>query len=321
MPPPAPFHRLVSTLGLCAALAACGGGADDGRQASAAPDDRTASILKDCSGSCSGGGGTPTTGPNPLPTTAPAPDILVRESFGPGPADVRPKGGKGDLRSAFIGVTLGGFWVEWPGSKNTAWITPSGEATWKFSSSSNGGPNFNPYELPSPLETDRGYGVVAGLVFSDVSDGATGGYPTALLPVAWPTTPWSVSIEGVIWGQTPASYIALGLTDSSTTLGNLMTASKLTLLFRPAADGASMTWELWRGGSPRSLVASGGMEDLSLNQLKLDYVPATQQLTARVNGVAVASLQINLGTPRYAAFEGHGLVDDFVVRRISATAQ
>jgi len=266
MPPPAPFHRLVSTLGLCAALAACGGGADDGRQASAAPDDRTASILKDCSGSCSGGGGTPTTGPNPLPTTAPAPDILVRESFGPGPADVRPKGGKGDLRSAFIGV-------------------------------------------------------VAGLVFSDVSDGATGGYPTALLPVAWPTTPWSVSIEGVIWGQTPASYIALGLTDSSTTLGNLMTASKLTLLFRPAADGASMTWELWRGGSPRSLVASGGMEDLSLNQLKLDYVPATQQLTARVNGVAVASLQINLGTPRYAAFEGHGLVDDFVVRRISATAQ
>lgn len=316
--PKTPRHALA-TLAVAALLAACGGG--DGVAAS---DDTRAQIQKnggDCTGSCTGGGGTPVNGTNPLPTSAPAPDILVRESFGPGPAGIRPKGGKGDLRSTFIGTTLGGFWVEWPGNKNNAWITNAGEATWKFTASSNGGPNPNPYELPSPLEVDLGDGVIAGQVFSDVSDGTSGGLPTALLPVAWPTTAWSVSIEGLLWHNTATSYIALGLTDSGATLSNLLTAAKVTLLMRSADGGMALVWQLWQGGTAGTLLASGPMDDLGFNQLKLSYDPVAQQLSVHVNGVAGGSFPMNLGQPRYAAFEGIGLVDDFVVRKLTTAAR
>ena len=157
----------LTALALAALLAACGGGAEDSRNP-ASTDDGRAQALKgggDCTGSCTGGGGTPVVGTNPLPTSAPAPGVLVRESFGPGPAGIRPKGGKGDLRSTFIGTTLGGFWAEWPGSKNTGWITPGGEATWKFTSGISGNdPIGNPWELPSPLEV----GGMRGFVWSDV---------------------------------------------------------------------------------------------------------------------------------------------------------
>lgn len=308
----------ITALALGTLLAACGGGADDPARASASSaDEGRLQALKGgvCIGSCTGGGGTPRDGVNPLPTTAPAPDIVVRESFGPGPAGIRPKGGKGDLRSTFIGTTLGGFWVEWPGNKNNAWITGSGEATWKFTASSNGGPDWDPYELPSPLEVDTFY----GQVFSDVSDGVSGGYPTALLPVAWPTTGWSMSIEGLLWSQSPTSYIALGVTDSGTTLSNLVSSSRVTLLVRPTGDGMAVVWELWQGGGTRTLLGSGVVADESLNQLRLDYRPATQQLTVLVNGVPVGTRTVNLGVPRYAAFEGHGIVDNFVIRKVDTS--
>lgn len=312
----------LTGLALAALLAACGGG-DGPADTNSSADGNRAQIQKnggDCVGSCTGGGGTPVDGTNPLPTSAPAPDILVRESFGPGPAGIRPKGGKGDLRSTFIATTLGGFWVEWPGNKNNAWITNSGEATWKFTSSSNGGPNPNPNELPSPLEVDQGYGVVAGQVFADVSDGTTGGLPTALLPVAWPTTAWSVSIEGTLWQHGPGSYIALGVTDSSLTLSNLATASKVTVLMRSLDNGASVDWELWKAGTPRVLLGSGKMEDLGLNQLKLSYDPVARQLSVHLNGALGGTFPIDLGRPRYAAFEGIGLVDNFVVRKLNTGA-
>ena len=38
------------------------------------------------SGGSGGGGGGSTTTVNPLPTTPPSPDVVVRESFGPRPA-------------------------------------------------------------------------------------------------------------------------------------------------------------------------------------------------------------------------------------------
>src|SRR4051812_13842358 len=71
-----------------------------------------------------GGGGVTTPTPSPLPTTAPAADILMRESFGPGPDLVRPTGGKGTLKSTSLHTTLNGFWLEYPGSSKTQWITP-----------------------------------------------------------------------------------------------------------------------------------------------------------------------------------------------------
>ena len=290
-------------------LAACGGGGGDADDLAGT---RQAAQHKGggCTGSCSGGGGTPVSGTNPLPTTAPAPDIVYRESFGPGPAGVRPKGGKGDLRSTFIGTTLGGFWVEWRGSKNTGWITPGGEATWKFTSGiSANDPIGNPWELPSPLEV----GGMRGFVWSDVTDGVTGGYPSALLPVTLPTTRWSVSMEG-----TPATggQLVLGLTDSSVTLNNLTTVGKVALLLRTDATASTMVWELWLGGATRTLLASGNADDLYYNQLQLAYNPQTQQLSANVNGVAVGPFTASLGAPRYAGFEGTGVADNFVIRRL-----
>ena len=311
----------VATLLACSLVAACGGGEGQESTLASAVDGTREQALKggDCSGSCTGGGGPPVPGAiNPLPTTAPAPDIIYRESFGPGPQGLRPKGGKGDLRSTFIGTTLGGFWTEWPGNKNNAWITNAGEATWKFTSSSNGGPNFNTRELPSPLEVDSGYGVVAGQVFSDISDGTSGGLPTALLPMTWPTTAWSVSVDAMLWVNTASSYIALGLTDSSATLSNLLTASTVTLLMRTTPDGMALNWELWKAGTPRVLVGSGTFEDLSLNELRLSYDPVSKQLAVHLNGNVAGTYGIDIGRPRYAAFEGIGLVDNFVVRKLAS---
>lgn len=313
--------RAAGALGLAAAalLAACGGGGDAPDELSAA-DTRAAAERKitlkggqDCIGSCSGGGGTPVAGAvNPLPTTAPAPGMLVRESFGPGPQQLRPKGGKGDMRSAFLHTTLGGFWVEWPGSKNTQWITPNGDQTWKFA-----GAGGNPRELPSPLqEGDFGY---EGVAYSELFDVVTPVFPTALLPVNLPTaTRWALSLEGYPTAV-PDSYLGLGLTDSGATLSNLTGAARVALLLRPPADGtgpAPLRWELWSGGVTRTLLASGSTDDVAFNHLELRYDPQAQLLEASVNDQAVGPFPLALGVPRYAAFEGLGLADNFVLRTL-----
>lgn len=214
------------------------------------------------------------------------------------------------------------FWVEWPGSKDRAWITNAGEASWKFTQGSNGGPNPNPYELPSPLEVDLGYGVIAGQVFSDVSDGTSGGLPTALLPVAWPTGGWSLSVEGWLWNNLATSYLGIGVTDSGATLSNLSGPARVALLMRPVDGGQALGWELWTGGATRTLVASGPMLDDGFNRLQLTYDETRQLLTVVVNGITVGAYPMNLGRPRYAAFEGVGMVDNFVIRKLpTASAQ
>lgn len=303
-------HSLAAGVAVALLAAGCGGGGD--APAGAAAGRMTIQKGGDCTGSCTGGGGTPVPGAtNPLPTTAPAPGILVRESFGPGPEGLRPKSGKGEMRSTFIGTTLGGFWVEWPGSKNTAWITPSGEATWKFTSSVSGNdPIGNPYELPSPLEVDG----MRGQVWADVSDGAVSGWPAALLPVTLPSARWAMSIE-TLPGYAVGSQVGLGLTDSGATLNNLATAAKVMLLLRN--DGTALTWELWQGGgAARVLLATGSTDDATWNRIELVYDPQAQLLTSHVNGVTAGPFPLALPGARYAAFEGSGMVDDFVLRTL-----
>ncbi len=297
--------RLAASASLALLLAACGGGDTTDMPTSSTLSQRpTMHALKGGGGGTGSGGGTVST-PSPLPTTAPAPDILVRESFGPGPNILRPKGGKGTMTSSALHVTIGGFWVEWPGSKNTQWMTPNGDQTWKFAGI---GGYLDPYELPSPLQPDE---TTQGVAFSEYFDAVTQ-YPTALLPIVAPTTPWAVSIETVP-APIAGAYTALGLSNSAILLSNFTTVAPAALIVRYAAGNSQITYELRLNGS---VVATGATDDLTYNQLVLAYDPAARQLRASVNGIDLGSFAINLGAPRYAGFEGVGMVDNFVLRKL-----
>src|SRR3954465_748820 len=73
------------------------------------------------SGGGGSGGGGGTTAVNVLPTTPPAPDVVLRESFGMGDQfGGRPQGDKGDLRSPVSSPGLSGYWLRDPGTKGPA---------------------------------------------------------------------------------------------------------------------------------------------------------------------------------------------------------
>jgi hypothetical protein len=76
MPPRHSTRATLTALALAAWLAGCGGDVADDSRNPASVDDGRSQALKgggDCTGSCTGGGGTPVVGTNPLPTSAPAP--------------------------------------------------------------------------------------------------------------------------------------------------------------------------------------------------------------------------------------------------------
>ena len=204
------YHAALTACALSGLLAACGGGGTD-EAAVSATGATTATILRAST--------TPTpvpTVPSPLPTTAPAPETLVRESFGLGPDVMRPAGGKGDLRATWLRTPLNGFWVEWPGSKATAWLTPAKGQTWRLC-----GTNPSPYELPSPLQGDASTGFLnAGCASSEWFDLPVLVHPTALLPFTPPTTTaWAVSMEGYP-SVVDGAYVAVGLTSSPLLVSN-----------------------------------------------------------------------------------------------------
>src|SRR4051812_4214430 len=116
MPSPATLPRSQPTMSrtfalsaivlLSAALGAC----SDRPAALTAPSDAHASKFIE-----------PPVAPSNMPTTAPAPGVIYRESFG---ADNqwRPNGGKGTLKYVAGSQSINGFWAEWPNNKNVAWI-------------------------------------------------------------------------------------------------------------------------------------------------------------------------------------------------------
>jgi hypothetical protein len=83
-------------------------------------------------GGGSGGGGGGIVGPNPLPQTAPAADVIYRESFGPAINQLRPVGTKGLLRSSGIHTAIQGYWMEFPGSPATQWISSDKSPAWRY---------------------------------------------------------------------------------------------------------------------------------------------------------------------------------------------
>ena len=62
-------------------------------------------------------------------------DVIMRESFGM--ADLaRPTGGKSTVKPYSVHTAISGFWIEYPGSKDTAWLAPpeTGQ-TWRICAS------------------------------------------------------------------------------------------------------------------------------------------------------------------------------------------
>jgi hypothetical protein len=259
------------------------------------------------SGGGGGGGGTTTDPYSVLPTTPPAPDILVRESFAVA-ALQRPAGGKGDLKGAFTHVPINGFWVEYPGSKNTQWLAPAEGQTWRFC----GGGDDNTYELPSPLEQPYG-----GCVASEWFDTPTS-YPTALMPitVALPSAGYEFSMEGYP-APIAGGYIAIGFTNSAALNSNLTTSGSLWLRVTDSTRfGVPLHYEL-RTGSLASgqLLASGDAGASGWNHMGLRYSPTDGTVTLSFADVVVGTYPVTIATPKYLAFEGIGILDDVVLRR------
>ena len=296
-------NRLAMAALLSITLAACGGpqmGEDLETQSSA---------LKGGGGAGGGGGGggavvTPPApvDPNPLPLTPPAPDIVIRESFGFGPNFVRPASGNGAFRPSFGG--LGGFWVEYPGSQSMAWI--AAEQTWLLA-----GCSENPNEMPSPLQTFNGCTV------SPWTDQVLR-FPDALVPFSGLAGPYQLSAD-VFPAYLAGSYIAIGFSGSAATSANLQTAGQIWLLVRQAAalDGVDAEYELRAGDATTGTVlASGTMTLQGWNPIAISYDPTAQTVSAVLNGAAIGPFDARGVSPSYTVIEGQGVLDNFVVRAL-----
>lgn len=297
------MHARRLTIGLVtAALAALAACAD-----STAPASVAASAAKGVSGGgAGGGGGTTTPPPSILPTTPPAPDILMRESFGAADGQ-RPEGGNGVMKSVLGQAPLTGFWIEYPGSKDTQWIDPDVGQTWAFTGCSD-----DSLELASPLQT-----VGNGCAISAWTTPPTS-YPTALMPITvpLPSTGYELSMEGY-----PApianAYIAIGFTNSNAVTSNLTTSGSLWLRVRDLSTfGLPLTYELRTGSLANGkIIASGSAGMAGWNQMSIRYSPSTSTVTLSFAGAVVGTFPVSMPTPKYAAFEGVGVLDDFVLRQ------
>jgi hypothetical protein len=231
----------------------------------------------------------------------------MRESFGPGDSIMRPAGGKGTLKATFVHTTINGFWAEWPGDSRTAWITPESGQTWKFA-----GCSINPTELPSPLQN-----TYSGCVVSEWFDPPTS-YPTALLPitVALPTAGYELHMDGY-----PASiagaYVAIGFTSSGATTSNLTAGGDLWLrVVDTTRFGFPLHFEL-RTGSLASgrVIASGDAGSSGYNPMSIRYSPSAHTVTLTFADSLIGTFPVSIPSPKYIAFEGVGVMDNFLLRK------
>lgn len=267
-------------------------------------------LAKGGGGGGGGGGGTTPPPSMVLPTTPPAPGVLVRESFGFSQG-VRPHGGKGLDRAVFIHESLGGYWVEWPGSKSKQWLTPNSDQTWKYAACSE---NLN--EMPSPLQASALPNVTLenGCISSEWFDAVTS-YPTALMPFTAPAVPYTFSMDGYP-APIPGAYIAIGFSNSGLLTSNLTTSGVLWLRVRDLQlPGGELTWELRTNGMTGSVLASGNAGYPGFNPMSLRYEPATRRVTLTIDGVVQGQWDYTLNAPRYLAFEGVGIMDNLVLRQ------
>lgn len=252
---------------------------------------------------------TPVPQTNPLPQTAPAPDVIYRESFGEGPDILRPAGSKGALKETYVHTPLNNFWIEYPGSKNTLWTAPAEGQTWRLCGASD-----NPYEMFSPLQMRQGF-YTNGCVASEWTDNPSQN-PTALMSFAAPAAAYEISFNGYP-APIAGKYLALGLTDSAATYSNLENSGIVVLFLKPSFNASGLLlYELRAGGLNGTLLASGETYFNGWNQMGLRYDPVAGTISGSVNGAEIGTFPLNIGKPRYAGFEGVGIGDNFVIRKI-----
>jgi hypothetical protein len=256
------------------------------------------------SGGSGGGGGT--TSPNPLPATPPAADVILRESFGPGPDGIftRPQGGNGNLRQVFAGASLSGFWLEYPGSKSSQWTTPDVGPGWHFAFAS-----LNPYEtLPSPIQPDP----FNGIAFSDWRDGLVA-FPDALIPFRGASSRYSVSAE-LYPGGMGDSYVGFGLTASGALQSNLPASGQIWVLLAQAApfNGMSGRYEVRSGAT---VLASGPILLEGFNPVSITVDPAARTVSVAIGGADLGTWAARV-SPSFIDLEGQGWVDDIIVRLV-----
>jgi hypothetical protein len=245
----------------------------------------------------------PPPAPSNMPTTAPAPGVIYRESFG---ADNqwRPNGGKGTAKFVAISQSINGFWAEWPGNKNVAWIDGDVTESWRWA-----GCSLNPNQMPSPIDVEP----FNGCIFSDETHGMTL-FPSALLPFAAPATPYEFSIDGYPRGV-PGAYIAMGFTNTRTTSKALANSGSLWLKVENSASGAGpMHYELRLNGMNGPMLASGNEGYPGFNPMSLKVDPVAKTVTLTINGVTIGTYSASIAPPSYLAIEGYGLFDNMVVR-------
>ncbi len=240
-------------------------------------------------GGGNGGGGS--TGVNPLPQTAPAPDILMRDSFGQGPEMMRPASGKGTLKQTALGVSMNGFWLEYPGTKDNRWITTDSGDSWRFCATAP-----NSYELFSPLQMTFGFeenGILCTLLNAPVASATR---PAALMPLPSNlTTPYEIEFDGIYW-RVAGAYFAVGLTNSAATTNNLATGG-VVLVTKPdpANNLYSMIYEFRLGGMNGQILASGTSEESEFfNQMKIRYNPQTRSIGASFKGIDLGTFASNV---------------------------
>src|SRR5512140_3758039 len=249
-----------------------------------------------------GGGGTTT---NPLPSTPPAPDVVLRESFGPGPSPSfsRPQGGNGNVRAVFAGTGLNGFWLEYPGSKSNEWVTPDAVG-WDFAFAS-----LNPLEtLPSPIQPDP----FNGVVFSDWSDGVVT-FADALLPFRGVSTRYSLSAD-LYPGALPGAYVGFGLTTSGSLQSNLPANGQIWVRLSQVAPftGIDGHYEVRIGNQ---VLASGAVILDGFNPVSITVDPAVQTVSVTLKGVDLGTWGTRV-TPSFIALDGQGWADDVIVRTV-----
>jgi hypothetical protein len=258
-------------------------------------------------GGSGGGGGSCDLTPV-LPQVAPAPGVLLRESFGPANL-LRPKGDKGCNDTTYTHTSINGFWVEWPGSRNSKWMAPpESTQTWRLCVVSG-----NPYEEASPLQQVNN-GCMTSEWFDPVAT-----RPTALVPFTQPAGLYEVHLD--LWPGLgdPTYYLGFGMTDSAVLDRNLETSAGLWFeLGQPDVPYGYVTYNVRTNGRSGPVLATGLTPWAPWMPADLRYDPVTQTASASLNGIELGTWPVaNVRAPKFIGIEGVGNVDNLVVTQLN----